>query len=225
VGIALLAMLFAAGVGGTLRRLRRADAHERALLAAIVASTAAFLVAGGVDWVWQIPAIPVVALLLLGAGVAGEARRGMVLGEEKNGQPDGDRGRGAKVTIAWVALAALGTAAIVVALASAVSVRSSQAQARVGQLPSALANAQTAAGWQPYAAEPALQQALVLEQDGRLAAAAGQARKATSAARTDWQAWLVRSRIEAERGDAATALAAWSKARSLDPRDPLFASR
>jgi hypothetical protein len=121
----------------------------RAQQAAIVASIAAFAVAAGVDWVWQIPAIPVVALLLLGAGAAGEARRGSVLEGEENEHRSGGRGRGARTTIAWAALAALGTAAILVPMASAVSVRSSQTQAQAGRLTSALHSAKTAAGWQP----------------------------------------------------------------------------
>jgi O-Antigen ligase len=221
VGIALLALLLGAGLTGTLRRLRGARARSRQ--AAIAASTAAFLVAAGVDWVWQIPAIPVALLLLLAAGAAGKQRRGMALAGE-TGSPVNVPGPRTRSRAAWVALAAVGAASIVVALASAVSLRSSQAQARAGQLGSALASARTAEGWQPYASEPALQQALVLEQGGNLAAAAVQARRATGAARTDWQAWLVRSRIEAERGEDRAALAAWQTAKSLDPRDPLFAT-
>jgi hypothetical protein len=224
VGIALLALLLGAGVGGALRRLRRADAHRRALLAAIIASAAAFLVAAGVDWVWQIPAIPVVLLLLLAAGAAGTTRRGLGLGGEEEGSLADAPAPHAGSRAAWVALAALGAAAILVPLASAVSVRSSQAQAQEGRLAGALTSAHTAADWQPYAAEPALQQALVLEQGGNFGAAAAQARRATGAARTDWQAWLVRARIEAERGEDRAALAAWQTAKSLDPRDPLFAT-
>jgi len=162
--------------------------------------------------------------LLLSAGAAGEARRGSVLGEG-NEYRSAERGRSARATIAWAVLAAAGSAAILVPMASAVSVRSSQTQAQAGRLTSALHSAKTAAGWQPYASEPALQQALVLEQAGSLTAAAQKARKATDAASTDWRAWLVLSRIEAERGVAKPALAAWDKAKSLDPRDPLFASR
>ncbi|MHB8491839.1 MAG: O-antigen ligase family protein, partial [Solirubrobacteraceae bacterium] len=221
VGMGLLALLLAASIGGAVRRLRRADAQERAPLAAILAATAAFIVAAGVDWVWQIPAIPVALLLLAGAGTAS---RGVGLHGEERGRLAHAPGHSARSRAAWVMLAALGAVAIAVPLASAVSVRSSQAQARIGQLGSALATARTAAGWQPYAAEPALQQALVLEQGGSFAAAAAEARRATDAAKTDWSAWLVRSRIEAERGDATAAIAAWRKARSLDPRDPLFAT-
>jgi O-Antigen ligase len=218
VGIALLLLALGAGVAGTLRRLRL-SARVRAEQAAILAAFAAFAVAASVDWVWQIPTIPVVALLLLGAGAAGAARRGSALG--KGGQRPATTGS-ARGRLAWVVLAALGTATIVVPMAGAVSVRSSQTQAQAGRLAGALHSAKTASGWQPYASAPALQQALVLEQQGNLAAAAAAARRATDAAGTDWRAWLVRSRIEAERGVAKAALADWSKARSLDPKDPLF---
>lgn len=223
VGLLLLLLALGAGAVGALRRLRPIHTRTRGAQAAILASIAAFAVAAGVDWVWQIPAIPVVALLLLSAGAAGEARRGSILGEAA--APDGRSGRSVRATIAWVVAAALGTAAILVPMAGAVSVRSSQSQAQAGRLAGALHSAKTAAGWQPYASEPALQQALVLEQAGNFTAASVQARKATDAASTDWRAWLVRSRIEAERGAAKQALAAWSKAKSLDPRDPLFAGR
>jgi len=219
VGIALLALLLGSGVAGTLKRMRRASARTRARQAAILASIAAFAVAGGVDWVWQIPAIPATLLLL---ATAGAASRGLLVGAEASSSME-TRAPRAKTRAAWVALAVVGAAAILVPLASGVSLRSSQAQTRAGQLAGALTSARTAAGWQPYAAEPALQKALVLEQAGNFAAAGAEARRATDAAKTDWRAWLVRSRIEAERGDAAAALAAWSKAKSLDPRDPLFA--
>lgn len=224
VGIALLVLLLGTGIVGALRRMRRAHERVRAEQAAIVAAIVAFMVAASVDWVWQIPAIPVAALLLLAGGVAGETKRGLGLGEE-NASPVAANGRSATATIAWVGLAAVGTAAIVVPMASAVSVRSSQSQAQTGSLTSALHSAKTAAGWQPYASEPALQQALVLEQARNFTAAATQARKATESASTDWRAWLVRSRIEAERGAAKQALVAWEKAKSLDPNDPLFAGR
>lgn len=224
VGAALLALLLGAGLVGTLRRMRGAGAHARAQQAAIAASLVAFLAAAGADWVWQIPAIPVVFLLLVCAGAAGNARRGMVL-EEEESPAGGARRPRARATGAWAVLAAVGMAAIAVPMASAVGVRSSQAQALQGQLGGALDSAKTAAGWQPYASEPALQQALVLEKAGSIEGAAREARLATSHANTDWQAWLVRSRIEAERGSTTGALAAWRRARALDPRDPLFGAK
>jgi cytochrome c-type biogenesis protein CcmH/NrfG len=62
----------------------------------------------------------------------------------------------------------------------------------------------------------------VLELERRFPAAAAAAAQATRAEPTDWRTWLVRSRIDAERGAPAAALAAYRRARSLDPRSPVF---
>lgn len=224
LGLALLLTLLGASLLGTLAACaRRAPPAARARGAAIAAALLAFVVAGGVDWVWQIPAIPVTALLLAAAGMArGPAGRYLAT-DETTATEEAPR-QHVRAKIAWVVLAALGAAAIAIPMGSAVSLRTSQAQAGAGRLGGALGSARKAHGWEPYAAEPALQQALVLEQAHELTAASIQAARATSAARTDWRAWLVRSRIEAERGDTRAALAAWQRAGSLDPQDPLFRS-
>jgi O-antigen ligase/polysaccharide polymerase Wzy-like membrane protein len=225
VGMALLLTLLGAALIGTLAACaRRASAAARSRGAAIAAALVAFVVAGGVDWVWQIPAIPVVALLLAAAGMArGPAGRHLAIEEIALAEEAPTHRLQAK--LAWIALAVLGTAAIAVPMGSAVSLRTSQAQANAAKLSRALGSARNAHGWEPFAAEPALQQALVLEQAHRLDAASVQAARATRAARTDWRAWLVRSRIEAERGNTRVALSAWEHARSLDPHDPLFKGR
>ncbi|HEY7891718.1 MAG TPA: O-antigen ligase family protein [Solirubrobacteraceae bacterium] len=219
VGAALLVLLLGAGLIGTLRRLARPRRRNRAQHGAIAAAIVAFLVAAAFDWVWQLPAIPVTLLLLIAAGTVRDRSR------DAGEQASTPARAHIRTRIAWAALALLGAAAIVVPLASSVSLRSSQAQAQQGRLGGSLASARTAASWQPYASGPALQQALVLEQSGNFTAAAKAASKATTNSSSDWRAWLVLSRIEAERGNAKAALAAWQKARLLDPRDPLFKSR
>jgi cytochrome c-type biogenesis protein CcmH/NrfG len=62
----------------------------------------------------------------------------------------------------------------------------------------------------------------VLEQMGFLDAAAEDARRATELEPTNSEAWLVLARIELERRHTARAIAAASKARELNPRNPLF---
>lgn len=68
---------------------------------------------------------------------------------------------------------------------------------------------------------PRLQEALLLEAQHRLDAAAAAARGATEHESDDWRAWLVRSRIEAERGHAAASVAAYRRAYA-HPRSVLF---
>jgi hypothetical protein len=217
LGLMLLLVVFGAGIVALAGRWRRPGGGDRAVLAAVLGACAAFCVAAGVDWVWQIPAIPVVFLLLIGGAGARRQRR-------RSGQPALSRRAGLARSAAWVALALAGVVALVIPMASGVSLRESQAQARVTHFEPALHDARTAVGWEPYAASPRLQQALVMEASGDYAGAAAAARQAVSAAPTDWKGWLVLSRIEAEAGRPRPAVAAYRKARSMDPRDPLFAS-
>ena len=69
---------------------------------------------------------------------------------------------------------------------------------------------------------PNLQRALVLELMGRYGDAAGAAREATRAASRDWRTWLVLSRLEAEVGRPQAAIAAYQRAKILNPRSVLF---
>jgi hypothetical protein len=218
LGFALLVGAFAAGIAALAGRWRRPADNDRALLAAVLGACVAFCVAVGVDWVWQIPAIPCVFLLLIGGASARGARR-------RAGQAVPRRRVHMWRSTAWVGLALAGVFALVIPMVSGVSLRESQAQARVGHLEPALRNARTAGSWQPFAASPRLQQALVMEAAGDYVGAAPVARQAVSAAPTDWKSWLMLSRIEAEAGRPAPAVAAYRKARSLDHRDPLFPSR
>jgi hypothetical protein len=220
LGLVLLVGLFGAGIAALLGPWRRSAGNDRALLAAALGACAAFCVAAGVDWVWQIPAVPVVFLMLIGGGSARRRRRGTARAASPS-----PRRAGLAWSAAWVGLALAGVAALVLPMASGISLRESQAQARVEHLEPALQDARTAGDWQPYASSPRLQQGLVLEASGDYPGAAAAARKAVSAAPTDWKAWLVLSRIEAEAGQPSAAVAAYRRARLLNPRDPLFAVR
>jgi cytochrome c-type biogenesis protein CcmH/NrfG len=196
-------------------KLRRSQTYERALLAAALAAAAAFLTAAAIDWVWELTVVPVAFLLLAGAVLRTSA---------------GGRGR-ARVSsgrkwqrIALGAIAVLALAVIVVPTLAVRDVRNSQADARSGQLGSALDAAKSAGGLAGFAATPSLQQALVLESQGNLNGAAGAARDATHQESTNWRTWLTLSRIEAERDNARAAVDAYRTARSLNPRSALFAT-
>lgn len=62
----------------------------------------------------------------------------------------------------------------------------------------------------------------MLELDGDLDAAAAAALEATRDEPTNWRTWLVLSRLQARRGNAAESVEAYRKARSLNPRSQLF---
>jgi hypothetical protein len=214
VGLAiLLAFLFTLLVGGGLRVVR-AEPRRRPELAAALAGCGAFCFAAAFDWLWQMPVLPVATLLLAsvlvtakGAGAGGE-RRGSALGWPL------------RLGIAAVAVAAI--VAIGVPYASTSQVRHSEADVRAGDLSAALSAARSAQNVQPGAAAPRLQEALVLELDGRLNEAAEAARAATAREATNWRNWLVLSRLEAKLGRTDAALRDFRRARSLNVHSALF---
>jgi tetratricopeptide (TPR) repeat protein len=101
--------------------------------------------------------------------------------------------------------------------------RASERDVNEGDLNSALSEARSAADAQPYAASPRLQEALVLERQGKFDEAAAAAREATEKESTNWRTFFVLSRIEAERGDAKASLAAYLRAKQLNPHSGVFA--
>lgn len=209
--LAMLGSVFAIGIG----KLMRTASSERALLAAALAAMAAFVAAAAIDWVWQVTVIPV-AFLLLAAAVLHAPGGTRHLNESRTGT--------SKLRIALAGLALVSLVVIAVPMLAVRDVRQSQADARAGHLDSALSAANTAARLEGFAATPNLQRALVLEALGSLDAAAAAARDATRAESTNWRTWLTLSRIEVERGAQASAINAYRRARSLDPRSPLFAA-
>lgn len=204
-GFLLLTLIGGGGV------VLRSAAGARPQLAAALAGCFAFCFIAAFDWMWQIPVLPVATLLLAGALLAAAEAPG----------------RGRAVPKSWLraplAIAALAAiAAIAIPLAATSLVRQSEADARAGDLPGALGAAKSAQAVLPATAAPRLQQALVLEESGDLAGAADAARAATERGATDWRNWLVLSRIEAERGEAVTAVRDYRKARALNPHSELF---
>jgi hypothetical protein len=121
-----------------------------------------------------------------------------------------------------VVVAAACLIVIGVPLADVNAVRKSQAEAVAGNTSAALADAREATRLEPGAATPEIQTALVLESRHDIPAAAAAARQATLDEPANWQTWLVYSRLEAEAGHPDTSLAAYLRARSLNPRSPLF---
>ncbi len=114
--------------------------------------------------------------------------------------------------------------AIALPLSGAVDLSDSRASAAAGEVEPAFAEASAAAGAQPYAASPSLQQALLLERAQNLPAAAQAAAEATRDEPTNWRTWLIRSRIEAKAGNAPASVDAFRRARSLNPNSFSIAS-
>jgi tetratricopeptide (TPR) repeat protein len=220
VGLALLAGAFVGVATVAIVRLTRLDDETRVLCAALLAVLAAYCVAAGVDWMWELTAVTVVVFiclaLLAGAATLPRPRdAGVRLGMSR-------RGRrlviGLIVGMAVVALASAGDE-----LLGARTLQASQAATANNDLGRAFDDALDARDLQPWAASPYLQLALVAEERGQLRTAAAAITSAVDRAPDDWRLWLVRARIETKRGNVRSGLQALQQARLLNPRSPLFA--
>jgi hypothetical protein len=226
-GLLLLGgMLLTFLIAGAVRTLR-APPERRFLLAAATAAVAVFCTTAAFEWVWQLGAVASLMLVLGAVCVAGGDRSSRA-GDRLDASGDETPVQRKATRRAWLvrgALALVAGAAIVaisLPMAAAEDLASSQAAARRGDLSQALADARSAERVQPYAASARLQEALVRERLGDLAGARAAATTATREEPTNWQTWIVLSRIEAELGRGHAALADFARARSLDPQGILF---
>ncbi|MDX6581816.1 MAG: hypothetical protein QOI10_1000 [Solirubrobacterales bacterium] len=216
IGLLLIVSFTLAVLGIGAVRAWRAPPARRTALAAAVGGSVAFVSAALTDWMWELSVLPAIFLILAAIAVTGGAE----------GEPvDPLRSRW-PLRIAGIGVVGLAVAILVVnaiTLTTTESLQDSRALAREGQLPRALEKARHAASLENFAATPQLQQALILEQDGQLAEAAKAATAATANEPDNWRNWVVLSRIEARLGDSAAAVDAYRRAKSLNPRSPLFA--
>jgi cytochrome c-type biogenesis protein CcmH/NrfG len=182
------------------------------MLAAALAASAGFVSAAAIDWVWQMTVVPVAFLLLAAA----------VLRSSGGGEVPGHAGRLGIQRIALAAVSVCALVAIGVPMLAINDVRRSQEDVRAGDLDKAISDADSGAGLMSFAATPNLQRALVFEAQGNLGAAVQAATDATHQESTNWRTWLTLSRIEWEDGRPEPAVAAYRRARSLNPHSPLF---
>jgi hypothetical protein len=211
VGLLLLGGFVVAVISCGAIRAMRAPPELRLALAGATAGCLSFAAAAGVDWDWELGVLPAVFMMLAasclvaGSSYAPTAWLGL------------RRGAGGVGRALTIALAAAAMLAIALPLAATNELEKSQRSVRAGNLGEALSSANTAADLQPYAATPQLQEALVLELEGRIDAAATAAREATRSESTNWRTWLILSRLEARRGDPGASTRAYRRARSLNP--------
>ena len=215
IGFGLIAGGFVLGLAVAIRRALGMRGSLGDTAAAVTAGFAAYAVAAGIDWMWELPAVSVVGFVLLGLAV------GPATGAEEPAVSSRPR-------MKWGARAAVAAAAAVVlllelnVLAGDIKIGDSQAAAAAGNLAAARSDARAAHRLQPWAATPWLQQALVDEQGGRLASARAAVRKAIEHDRASWQLWLIASRIQDAQGDHGAAQASYEHARSLTPHASFF---
>jgi O-antigen ligase len=226
IGLLLLVGFFVVVLGAAVRLVMRSEYEARVRAAGATAALLAFTVSAAADWVWQLPVLPAAFLLLAAAVLAPASPRALVRKRTTAAEPEGlatsARRRRLALRLGLVATAIACVVAIGIPLATASDVSKSQAAAVAGNASAALADARSAVRLEPGAGSSQLQIALVLELAHNYPAALVAARRATRDESQNWSNWLVLSRIEAESGDVKASVAAYQRARSLDPRSPLF---
>jgi tetratricopeptide (TPR) repeat protein len=226
-GLILIAGFVALVLGtGVARSMRTRDPEQRLALAAATAGATAFAFAAAFEWIWLIPVLPLAFFVLAGVVATPSAALDGLIRDVAVPATEEPRPRRHRPPL-WRRLPAVAAclgAAFVIALpmAATEAVRDSQALARSGNPAASLDRARDAVALQPYAASPWLQEALVLEVLGRIPQAVSAARHATRVGPTDYDNWLVLSRLQARDGHAPAALADYVRARSLSPNSRLF---
>lgn len=210
-GLVLLLGFFAFSIFAICRRALAFTGEARPAVAAAAAGAMAFAAAASIDWVWELGVLAIVFAALLGIGLrAGEAVDQAPVRALSPWQ------------VGLALLCVIGLAAVAIPLGGSEAVERSQAAAGDGEIPGALDAANDGVALQPYAASPALQRALVLEESGNFEAAALAARDAAEEEPSNWRNWATLSRLEARAGDAQASLEAYERAKELNPQSEFF---
>jgi O-Antigen ligase/Tetratricopeptide repeat len=218
--VLLLAFIIACLVAGA-RRLGGRTESERAAVATLFALVAAFLFEAGIDWMWEVTAVSVVAVLALGL-LAGPATE-----PEFTASHALEARRPKNLPLLRVAAAAIAFGLIVaeaIPLLATMEVRKSQEAVAAGNLADALDQAESARSIQPWAASPYLQIALVQELGGRIDEARTSIETALEKDQEDWRLWLLAARIQTKAGAIAEARQSLAKAEELNPKSDLFST-
>jgi O-antigen ligase/polysaccharide polymerase Wzy-like membrane protein len=219
IGFALVAGAFAIGLVVGIGRLREGTDAERTTVAALLAVLAGFVLGGAIDWIWQLPVVPIVALLGLGLLVGPATLPRAAAEPTANPEPArlGFGARAGAVLLGWVALMA-----IAIPFLASQEVDASQRAATRGDLGEALKRARSAQAIQPWAASPRQQLALVEEEAGRLDLARRDIAGAIERDSSDWRLHVIASRLAVKSGDIPAARRELALARGLNPRSRLL---
>jgi tetratricopeptide (TPR) repeat protein len=235
LGLGLLLGGFGLGAVAGVRRTLRAPPELRDGAAAIAAGFVAYAIAAGLDWMWELPAVSIVGFALLGLAVgpttenrepAPEMRpassRRVAQARLARSRRERRRRGAIRLAVATFGVAILATQIDLYAFNDKLT-GSQNAVAR-GDFAAARKAAEQAHTIEPWAATPFLQLALIEERRGRLPNARQRIRQALSREQADWRIWLIAARIETKSGNIRAASASLARARSLNPRSPIFAA-
>ncbi|MCW2988519.1 MAG: O-antigen polymerase [Solirubrobacterales bacterium] len=193
---------------------RTARGSEQELCAVLLAAAIAFTVGAAIDWFWEIAALGAVFFLASGVLVAVRCAQLAPSRREAEGRSENRRfGLAvAGLAVAWVT--ALG---LIGPLLVDHEIRASQSAAANGDIPSAVNQADTARSIEPWAASPYVQLGLLAQLQGDYVTAAGRLSQAINREDRNWLLYYLRSKIEHEAGDTASARADLRRAQQLNP--------
>ena len=218
VGTLLFCGFLIAALAGFARVRRKGTASERAVAVGALCGAVVWFVHGLADWLWEFPALSLLALGLLAiaarTGTAPVSRRRL---------GGGWRGRlGLRVGIAVVALLATVTFALPGAAARYES--AAGGAARNGDRETAMRRLDRARTLNRLDPDPVLSRAILARRRGDLATARADLAEALRREETNWFAHFEMALLDAVEGDRPAAQARLSRARELNPRQPLLAS-
>ncbi len=214
IGFLILASIFVTGASVALRRSLTAS-DERVTVAALTAVFGAYSVEVSVDWMWELTVVSIVAFAALALALSSQKPPGEGFEPVKR-RPFGlvRVGSVAAVVLAcWVFAGAQS-----IPLLARTQIDQSKAAVARGDAAAAESAALKARRIQPWAASPALQLALVTEQEGKLARASAWIHEAIKHDEMDWNLWLISTRIDVKRGEIGTAKQSLRRAIELNPR-------
>lgn len=217
IGSVLLMSAFGAGFVAAARRVLRSAGEERTTIAALFGALVAYMVGAGIDWMWELTIVSVIGITCLA----------LLVGPATRTRRDHDAPRAPRLRLApraaVIAICSVAVCLESILFFSHMRLEQSQASAARGDAEAALSAALDARSLQPWAASPYLQLALLQEQSGDLAGARTRIGEALDRDASDWRLWLVSARIQTEAGNIARARRDLRRAKTLNPRSPLFA--
>jgi hypothetical protein len=192
---------------------RAARGSQQELLAVLLAVAVAFTVGAAIDWFWEIAALGAIFFLASGVLVAARCAQ-LAQARAANGREEGRR---FGLAVAGLAIAWITALALIGPLLVDHEIKASQAAAADDNIPSALNHADTARSIEPWAASPYVQLGLLAEAQGDYVTAAGRLSQAIHREDRNWLLYYLRSKIEHEAGDTASARADLRRAQQLNP--------
>jgi hypothetical protein len=193
---------------------RNARGSERELCAVLLAVIVAVTVGAAIDWFWEIAAVAVIFFLASGVLVAIRCAQLAPAPSEASGRGENRR---FGLVVAGLAIAWITALGLIGPLLVDHQIKASQEAAASGDIPSAVNHADTARSIEPWAATPYVQLGLLAQVQGDYVTAAGRLSQAINREDRNWLLYYLRSKIEHEAGDLASARADLSRAQQLNP--------